>query len=80
MAGKGNRRTNGGQQVHSDQTNVVKGQNSKNMVTTSIIRRPLPCPERGDRKIGEEHEIEQKESKKQGKKKKIREKTENKES
>ena len=36
------------------------------------IRRPLPCPERGVEKTGEEHErkIEQKESKKsKGKKK-----------
>ena len=49
------------------------------MVTAGTIRRPLLCPEKGDRKTGEEHKIEQKESKKVRERKKIREKTENKE-
>ena len=31
-------------QVHLDQTKAVKGQNSKTLVTTGTIKRPLPCP------------------------------------
>ena len=31
-------------QVHPDQTKAVKGQNSKTLVTTGTIKRPLPCP------------------------------------
>ena len=31
-------------QAHPDQTKVVKGQNSKTLVTAGTIKRPLPCP------------------------------------
>ena len=33
-----------GRQVHQDQTQVVKGQDRKTLVTTGAIKRPLPCP------------------------------------
>ena len=33
-----------GRQVHPDQTKAVKGQDRKTLVTTGVIKRPLPCP------------------------------------
>ena len=39
-----------GRQVHPDQTKAVKGQDSKTLVTTDTIKRPLPCPVEGGEK------------------------------
>ena len=39
-----------GRQVHPDQTKAVKGQDRKTLVTAGAIKRPLPCPIKGDRK------------------------------
>ena len=39
-------------QAHPDQTKAVKGQNSKTLVTTGTIKRPLPCPVWGIEKQG----------------------------
>ena len=39
-----------GRQVHPDQTKAVKGQNHKTLATASTIKRPLPCPVKGDQK------------------------------
>ena len=36
-----------GQQVHPDQTKVVKGQDRKTLVTAGAIKRPLSCPVEG---------------------------------
>ena len=33
-----------GRQVHPGQTKMVKGQNSKTLVTAGTIKRPLLCP------------------------------------
>ena len=73
--------TSGGQQVRSDQTETVKGQNGKTMVTAGTIKRLLPCPVKGGQKT--EHILESKRKKKKKKteqeeKKRIRKKTEKK--
>ena len=39
-----------GRQVHSDQTKAVKRQDRKTLATADAIKRPLPCPVKGDRK------------------------------
>ena len=39
--------TSGGRQVRTDQTEAVKGQNGKTMVTAGTIKRLLPCPVKG---------------------------------
>ena len=39
-----------GRQVHPDQTKAVKGQDRKTLVTVGAVKRPLPCPVKGDRK------------------------------
>ena len=39
-----------GRQVHPDQTKTVKGQDRKILAMAGAIKRPLPCPVRGDRK------------------------------
>ena len=36
--------TFGGRQVRPDQTEAVKGQNGKTLVTAGTIKRLLPCP------------------------------------
>ena len=64
-------------QVHPDQTKAVKGQNSKTLVTTGIIERPLPCPIQRTEKQGTFSQRKRK-SRVRGKEKKIRTKTERK--
>ena len=39
-----------GRQVHPNQTKAVKGQDCKTLATAGAIKRPLPCPVKGDRK------------------------------
>ena len=39
-----------GRQVHSDQTKAVKGQDRKTLATAGAIKRPLPCPVKGNKK------------------------------
>ena len=39
--------TSGGRQVRPDQTEAVKGQNGKTLVTADIIKRLLLCPVKG---------------------------------
>ena len=39
-----------GQQVHPDQTKAVKGQDRKTLAAVGAIKRPLPCPVKGDKK------------------------------
>ena len=39
-----------GQQVHPDQTKAVKGQDRKTLAMAGAIKRPLPCPVKGDQK------------------------------
>ena len=39
-----------GWQVHPDQTKTVKGQDRKTLATAGAIKRPLPCPGKGDKK------------------------------
>ena len=63
-------------QVHPDQTKAVKGQNSKTLVTTGTIKRPLPCPVQRIEKQRIFHNVKEKQSKKR--RKKIRTKTERK--
>ena len=41
-----------GRQVHPGQTKVVKGQDSKILVTAGTIKRPLPCPVKGSKNRG----------------------------
>ena len=67
-----------GRQVHPDQTKVVKGQDHKTLVTAGAIKRPLPCPVKGDQKT--EHIFGVKErNRARAKRKKIRKKIERKE-
>ena len=56
-------------QAYPDQTKVVKGQNSKTLVTAGTIKRPLPCPVLGIKKTGDFHDIEKKEQSKKRRKK-----------
>ena len=63
-------------QAYPDQTNAVKGQNSKTLVTAGTIKRPLPCPVKGIEKQGI-FMIQKKEQSKK-KRKKIRTKREKK--
>ena len=51
-----------GRQVHPGQTKTVKGQNSKILVTTGTIKRPLPCPVQGIEKQGIFHKVKKKET------------------
>ena len=44
-------------QACPDQTKVVKGQNSKTLVTAGTIKRPLPCPVEGIEKQGIVHNV-----------------------
>ena len=53
--GRGCRRTSGGRQVHPDQTNVVKGQNSKSGHDRHY-KKTFTVPKTGVEKTGEEHE------------------------
>ena len=49
LSGKGECHTDepfDSRQVRPDQTKAVKGQSGKKLVTTSIIKGPLPCPEK----------------------------------
>ena len=39
-------------QAHPDQTKAVKGQNSKTLVTTGTIKRPLSCPVQREKNRG----------------------------
>ena len=39
-----------GRQVHPNKTKAVKGQDCKTLATAGAIKRPLPCPVKGDRK------------------------------
>ena len=57
-------------QVHPDQTKAVKGQNSKTLVTTDTIKRPLPCPVERDRKT-EDFSQRKRESRVRGKEKRL---------
>ena len=66
-----------GRQVHPDQTKVVKGQDCKTLATAGAIKRPLPCPGRGDRKQSIFYEGKRK-NRARRKEKKIRKKTEKK--
>ena len=67
-----------GRQVHPDQTKAVKGQDRKTLATAGAIKRPLPCPVRGDRKT--EHILKVKErNRARAKRKRIRKKIERKE-
>ena len=67
-----------GRQVHSDQTKAVKRQDRKTLATADAIKRPLPCPVKGDRKT--EHIFGVKERNRvRAKRKKIRKKIERKE-
>ena len=65
-------------QVHPDQTKAVKGQNSKTLVTTGTIKRPLPCPVKGIERQRIFHDIKKKEKQSKKRRKKIRTKTERK--
>ena len=56
---------------------MVKGQNSKILVTAGTIKRPLPCPVEGIEKQGIFHEVKKKKQSKE-RRKKIRTKTERK--
>ena len=66
-----------GQQVHPDQTKVVKGQNGKTLATTGAIKKLLPCPVEGDQKQSIFLGVKRKKQSKK-KRKKIRKKTEKK--
>ena len=44
-------------QAYPDQTKAVKGQNSKTLVTTGTIKRPLPCPVKRIEKQGIFHNV-----------------------
>ena len=65
-------------QVHSDQTKAVKGQNSKTLVTTGTIKRPLLCPVARIEKQRIAHKVKRKKNRARGKRKKIRTKIEKK--
>ena len=66
----------GGRQVYPDQTKAVKGQNGKTLATTGAIKRPLPCPKKGEKIEYILRSEKEKQSKK--KRKKIRKKKEKK--
>ena len=68
----------GGRQVRPDQTKEVKGQNGKTLVTTSTIKRPLPCPENGSKNRAFLWSRKKNRVKKKRREKKIRKKTEKK--
>ena len=60
-----------GRQVHPDQTKVVKGQDSKKLVTAGAIKRPLSCPVKGGRKTESTfHNVKRKTEQEEKKKKK----------
>ena len=56
---------------------MVKGKNSKTLVTTGTIKRPLPCPVEGIEKQRIAHKVKRK-TEQEKKRKKIRTKTERK--
>ena len=68
-----------GRQVHPDQTKVVKGQDSKTLVTAGAIKRPLPCPVEGvEKQRAYFTTLKEKKNRARGKEKKIRTKAERK--
>ena len=67
-----------GRQVHLDQTNAVKGQDRKTLVTAGAIKRPLSCPVEGSEKQSTFYKVKRKKKQSKRKRKKIRTKTEKK--
>ena len=65
-------------QVHPDQTKVVKGQNSKTLVTAGTIKRPLSCPVKGIEKR-EDFSQRQKKNRVRGEEKRLKRKQKEKE-
>ena len=60
--------TSSGRQVRPDQTEAVKGQNGKTLVTAGTIKRLLLCPVKGIEKQSIFTEWKEKQSKKKRKK------------
>ena len=67
----------GDRQVRPDQTEAVKGQNGKTLVTTGTIKRLSPCPVRRIEKQSIFYKVKRK-NRARRKEKKIRKKTEKK--
>ena len=66
-----------GRQVHPNQAKAVKGEDRKTLAMAGAIKRPLPCPGKGDKKQSIFYEGKRKNRAKR-KEKKIRKKTEKK--